>query len=116
MEPAAHPRAYGWIRACFSADVKNFLIFVLAGALLGIVVASLVVPPALSWYTAPGGLPQGAQIQALVQIPEVIRYSTGRLIRGQMIGAAIGAIAGFGVAFFASSRSRQTISSPATRA
>ena len=99
-----------------SARVKNVLIFVLAGALLGIVVASLVVPPALSWYTAPGGLPQGAQIQALVQIPEVIRYSTGRLIRGQMIGAAIGAIAGLGVAFFASSRSRQALPNSATRA
>lgn len=98
-----------------NAEVKNILIFVLAGALLGIVVASLVVPPALAWYTAPGGLPQGAQIQALVQIPEVIRYSTGRLIRGQMIGAAIGAIAGFGVGFFASARSRQAISSSATR-
>ena len=96
--------------------MKTILIFVLTGALLGIVVASLVVPPALAWYTAPGGLPQGAQIQALVQIPEVIRYSTGRLIRGQMIGAAIGAIAGFGMGFFASARSRQAISSPATRA
>ena len=80
--------------------VKNILIYVLAGALLGIFVASLVVPPALAWYTAPGGLPQGAQIQALVQIPEVIRYSTGRLIQGQMIGAAIGAAAGLGVGFF----------------
>ena len=95
--------------------MKNILIFVLAGALLGIIAASVVVPPALAWYTAPGGLPQGAQIQALVQIPEVIRYSTGRLIRGQMIGAAIGAIAGLGVGFFASARSRQAISSPATR-
>jgi hypothetical protein len=84
----------------------KILLFVLAGALLGIVVASLVVPPALSWYTTPGGLPKGAQIQALVQIPEVIRYSTGRLIQGQMVGAAIGAIAGLGVGFFANSRSR----------
>ena len=89
--------------------MKNVLIFVLAGALLGIAIASLVVPPALAWYTAPGGLPQGAQIQALVQIPEVIRYSTGRLIRGQLIGAAIGASVGFGVGFFATARSRQTI-------
>ena len=52
-------------------------------------IASLVIP-ALSWYTAPGGLPQGTQIQALVQIPEVIAYATGRLIRGQAIGAAAG--------------------------
>jgi len=95
--------------------VKNILILVLAGALLGIVVASVVVPPALAWYTAPGGLPEGAQIQALVQIPEVIRYSTGRLIRGQLIGAAIGAVAGFVVAFFANARSRQVIPSSAAR-
>ena len=97
-------------------SMKTLLIWVLSGALFGVVVASYVVPPALSWYTTPGGLPQGAQIQALVQIPEVIRYSTGRLIRGQMIGAAIGAIAGFGMGFFASARSRQAISSPGTRA
>jgi hypothetical protein len=84
--------------------VKNILIYALAGALLGIFVASLVVPPALAWYTAPGGLPQGAQIQALVQIPEVIRYSTGRLMRGQMIGAAIGAFLGLGVGFFINAR------------
>jgi hypothetical protein len=89
----------------------RILVFVLAGALLGIVVASVVVPPALSWYTTPGGLPQGAQIQALVQIPEVIRYSTGRLIQGQMIGAAIGAIAGLGLGLFANSRSRAVVKS-----
>ena len=81
------------------------LIFVLAGALIGIAIASLVVPPALAWYTAPGGLPQGAQIQALVQIPEVIRYSTGRLIRGQLIGAVIGAIVGLVIGVFTGSRS-----------
>ena len=74
--------------------MKTTLIFVLLGALAGIAVASLVVPPALSWYTEPGGLPKGAQIQALVEIPEVIRYSTSKLITGQMIGAAIGAVIG----------------------
>jgi hypothetical protein len=95
--------AFAWI-----AGVK-ILVFVLAGALLGIAVASLIVPPALAWYTAPGGLPQGAQIQALVQIPEVIRYSTGRLMRGQLIGAAIGAAIGCGVGFFASAGSRRRV-------
>jgi hypothetical protein len=74
--------------------MKTLVIWVLVGALAGIVVAAFVVPPALSWYTAPGGLPQGTQIQALVEIPEVIRYATGRLIRGQMIGAAVGAVLG----------------------
>ena len=74
--------------------MKTIAIFVLAGALLGVVIASLVIPPALSWYTAPGGLPQGTQIQALVQIPEVIRYATGRLMFGQAVGGAIGAVLG----------------------
>ena len=74
--------------------MKTVLIFVLSGALLGVVAASYVVPPALSWYTAPGGLPKGAQIQAIVEIPEVIRYATGKLMRGQFIGGAIGAVAG----------------------
>ena len=74
--------------------MKTVVIFALSGALLGVILASLVVPPALSWYSAPGGLPEGTQIQALVQIPEVIRYATGKLIRGQLIGAAIGAILG----------------------
>ena len=86
----------------------KILVLILAGALLGIVVASVVVPPALAWYTAPGGLPQGAQIQALVQIPEVIRYSTGRLIRGQLIGAVIGAVVGLGVGLLVSARSNST--------
>jgi hypothetical protein len=80
--------------------MKTTLIFVLLGTLAGIAVASLVVPPALSWYTEPGGLPKGAQIQALVQIPEVIRYSTSKLIRGQMIGAGIGAVLGLAVGIF----------------
>jgi hypothetical protein len=68
--------------------MKTILILVLAGALLGVVVASLIVPPALSWYTAPGGLPQGAQIQAVVQIPEVIRYATGAVV-GLVLGIVL---------------------------
>ena len=74
--------------------MKTTIILILTGALIGIVVASFAVPPALAWYTAPGGLPQGTQIQALVQIPEVIRYATGRLMHYQLIGAGIGAALG----------------------
>jgi hypothetical protein len=74
--------------------VKTALILMLAGALLGVSVASFLVPPMLSWYTSPGGLPQGAQIQAVVQIPEVIRYATSRLLLGQTIGGGIGAMIG----------------------
>ena len=85
--------------------MKTLMIWALSGALLGAAVASLVIPPALSWYSAPGGLPQGTQIQALVQIPEVIRYATGKLIRGQMIGAALGFVAGAVCGFLAGRRS-----------
>jgi hypothetical protein len=89
--------------------MKTVLIFLLLGALLGVAAASLIVPPALSWYTAPGGLPQGAQIQAVVQIPEVIRYATTKLINGQMIGGGIGAGVGlvFGSFVAASGRRRR---------
>jgi|SRR5689334_23156230 hypothetical protein len=74
--------------------MKNLLILMLAGALLGIVAASYIAPPALSWYTTPGGLPSGAQLQALVQIPDVIQYATGRLLHAQAIGSVIGAVLG----------------------
>ena len=87
--------------------MKTTLILMLSGALIGIAIASVVVPPALSWYTAPGGLPKGAQIQAIVEIPEVIRYATGRLIRGQEIGAAIGALVGLGVGIFVGIQNRR---------
>ena len=79
--------------------VKTALILMLAGALLGASVASFLVPPMLSWYTSPGGLPQGAQIPAVVQIPEVIRYATSRLLLGQAIGGGIGAMVGLMVSF-----------------
>jgi len=87
--------------------MKTTTILVLAGALLGAAVASLVVPPAMAWYTSPGGLPQGAQVQAIVQIPEVIRYATTHLIRGQMIGGAIGAALGLILGIFMNVGSRR---------
>jgi len=94
--------------------VKNLVIAILAGALLGVVVTSLIVPPALSWYTAPGGLPQGAQIQAIVQIPEVIRYATGKLLRAQLIGGIVGAVIGLGFGIFLIRRSRANSASAAS--
>lgn len=74
--------------------MKTAFILMLIGALVGIAAASFIVPPMLSWYTSPGGLPQGAQIQAVVQIPEVIRYATSKLLAGQAVGAGIGALLG----------------------
>jgi hypothetical protein len=93
--------------------MKTLLILALAGALLGVVAASLVVPPALSWYSAPGGLPQGTQIQAIVEIPEVIRYATGKLLRGQLIGGGLGAILGLVAGVVMSRKTRIPYTAPA---
>jgi len=81
--------------------MKGILIWVLAGALAGIVAASFIVPPMLSWYNEAGYLSQGGQPAAMVNLPQVVRYATDRLIRGQAVGAAIGAAAFFalGLAF-----------------
>jgi len=84
--------------------MKNALLLILSGALIGIAVASFVVPPLISWYTSPGGLPKGAEIQAVVQIPEVVSYVASRLLIGQAIGASIGAVLG-GVVFFMTRKS-----------
>ena len=95
--------------------MKTVLILMLTGALLGVIAASYVVPPALSWYTAPGGLPQGAQIQAMVQIPEVIRYANSRLLRGQAIGGLTGAAIGLVIGILAANRKRSPVARPLTR-
>src|SRR5215467_10455548 len=99
--------------------MKTTLILVLAGCLIGAVIASWIVPPALAWYTTPGGLPQGAEVQAVVQISEVIRYSTSRLIRAQLIGAALGGAAGLALGVFMQLKARRPTTSippaPTTR-
>ena len=83
------------------------LVLVLAGAFIGAAIASWVVPAALAWYTTPGGLPKGAEVQAVVQISEVIRYATSRLIRAQLIGAAIGASVGLALGIVMNVRGRR---------
>jgi hypothetical protein len=79
--------------------MKNALLLMLSGALLGIAAASLIVPPLIGWYTSPGGLPKGAEVQAVVQIPEVVRYVSSRLLIGQTVGAGLGAALGAAVFF-----------------
>ncbi|MEO8256077.1 MAG: hypothetical protein ABI868_01900 [Acidobacteriota bacterium] len=91
------------------------MIFVLVGMLLGVIVASLVVPPALSWYSEPGGLPKGAQIQAIVEIPNVIRYATGRLMRGQLIGGGLGGVVGLVAAMLIVRKRRPAFAPAATQ-
>ena len=80
----------------------TILLYMLVGALVGAVTASFVVPPWLTWYNEPGAINAGKQVETLCNIPELIRYTSSRLLRGQLIGALIGAIVGFVVALMRS--------------
>lgn len=66
--------------------------YVLIGAFVGGVIASFVVPPVLAWYNETGKISSASQVQTLCNLPELIRYTSSRLLRGQLIGAAIGAL------------------------
>ena len=74
------------------SGMKTVLVWMMMGAILGAVVASFVVPPMLSWYNEPGSISPGKQVETLCNLPELIRYTSSRLIRGQLIGAAIGGV------------------------
>jgi hypothetical protein len=91
--------------------VRTVVIFVLLGAILGAVAASLIVPPTLSWYNEAGFLsqqgPGQGQVQALVNIPQVIRYTTSRLLKAQAIGAGLGAFTFLILGSYSASRGRK---------
>jgi len=86
--------------------MKTVVILTLVGALAGIAIAAWIVPPALSWYTEPGGLPNGNHVQSLVVVPDVIHYATSRLIHGEIIGAIVGAAAGLVLGVIVARRGR----------
>ena len=92
--------------------MKGIAIWILVGALAGIVAASFIVPPMLSWYNEAGFLAQGNQAAAMVNLPEVVRYSTSRLIRGQAIGAVLGAVLFFAIGLAVGSRRRKAAAAP----
>ena len=93
--------------------MKGILIWVLLGALLGIVAASFIVPPMLSWYNEAGYLAKNGQPAAMVNLPEVVRYATTRLIQGQLIGGAIGAAVFFALGLALGGRRRRRAAAPA---
>ena len=72
------------------------------GAIVGMLVASFVVPPLLVWYNEPGAVTPGQQTQMICNIPTLIHYTTQRLLLGQAIGAVLGAILFLVFAGFAS--------------
>ena len=93
------------------------MIFVLLGAILGAVAASFVAPPLLGWYNEPGFLSKTGQVQALVNLPQIIRYTTDRLLKAQAVGAGLGAFTFLVLGLYASSRSRRRVAtSPAASA
>ena len=73
--------------------LRTVLVFMMIGAIVGAAVASLVVPPVLAWYNAPGAIKPGGSVETLCNLPDLIRYTSRRLLLGQLIGAAIGALA-----------------------
>ena len=85
---------------------KTVAIFVLLGAIAGAVAASFIAPPLLGWYNEAGYLSNSGQVQALVNLPKVIRYTTDRLLKAQAIGAGLGAFTFLVLGSYAASRSR----------
>jgi hypothetical protein len=92
---------------------KTLLIFTLLGAIVGAVAASFVAPPLLGWYNEAGFLSQSGQVQALVNLPQVIKYTTDRLLKAQLVGAALGAFTFLVLGGYAATRSRRRTASAA---
>lgn len=86
---------------------RTIALFVVVGFLLGVIVASIVVPPVLTWYNEPGKISPNKQVETVCNLPDVIRYATGHLIRGQLLGGTVGGVA-FLVIGLAVERRRQT--------
>lgn len=65
---------------------RKLIFFVFAGALLGIVVASIIGPMYIAWDNTP------AQGQALCNCADCVRSTAARLIKHQLMGAALGVV------------------------
>ncbi|RKG95977.1 hypothetical protein D7Y13_39575 [Corallococcus praedator] len=81
--------------------LKTFLIFILAGTLLGTLVASLTAPSYIEWNNS---TPLAAQ--TMCNLPEVVRSVTASLMHSQLMGAAIGAGVGLVAAILVAIRGR----------
>jgi uncharacterized membrane protein YjgN (DUF898 family) len=68
--------------------LKTVLTFMLGGSLIGAVVASLVAPMVLAWWnSAP------LANQTMCDLPSAIHETTSALIKAQLVGAGVGAVA-----------------------
>jgi hypothetical protein len=96
--------------------MKGILIWILVGALAGIIAASFIAPPLLSWYNEAGYLAKDGQPAAMVNLPQVVRYATTRLIQAQAIGGAIGAVLFFVLGLVVGGKRRKSARPPAPAA
>ncbi len=92
---------------------RTIALFVVVGFLLGVVVASIVVPPVLTWYNEPGRISPGKQLETVCNLPDVIRYATGHLIRGQLLGGTIGGVVFLAIGLVVERRRQSTASATA---
>lgn len=83
--------------------VKTVLTFMLAGAFLGNLVASLTAPHFMEWYNT-----AALATQTMCNLPQVVRDVSDQLIRAQLIGTGIGTVAFLVLGiFFVRARSRK---------
>ena len=84
--------------------LKTVLTFMLAGALLGNLVATFTAPLFIEWYNS---TPLAAQ--TMCNLPQVVRDVTSQLIRTQFIGSGIGAVVfmALGIVFLRTQAKRQ---------
>jgi hypothetical protein len=92
---------------------RTIALFVVVGFLLGVVVASIAVPPVLTWYNEPGRISPGKEVETVCNLPDVIRYATGHLIRGQLLGGTIGAVVFLVIGLVVERRRQSTASATA---
>ncbi len=95
--------------------VKTVIIFVLLGAILGAVAASIVAPPALGWYNEAGFLSQNGQPQVMVNLPQVIKYTSERILKAQAVGGGLGAFTFLVLGLVSAGRRRRAPATPPAR-
>lgn len=71
--------------------LKKLLVAALAGFGVGVVLATLLAPSALTRYHTPGGA------QAMCNCADLVTATTSQLIKGQLVGGLVGAVTAIGL-------------------
>jgi glycerol uptake facilitator-like aquaporin len=93
------------------AALKTVGVFAAVGAIIGDVLATLIAPRFLTWYNTPGA----GTLQTICNIEQMSQQIFSQLIRAQLVGSGIGALALIAVGVVAVRRrsARAASSSPA---